>query len=103
LDDFGKGYSSLTYLRLLPLEQLKIDRSFVRDMLLDNRGLTIVKAIINLSAGMGLSVMAEGVETSEQREMLSLLGCNAYQGFLYGRPVPVNEFESLLTQTASAA
>lgn len=103
LDDFGTGYSSLTYLRLLPLEQLKIDRSFVRDMLLDARGLTIVKAIIDLSTGMGLSVMAEGVETKEQQELLSQLGCKAYQGFLFGRPVPINEFEALLMPTVSAA
>lgn len=96
LDDFGTGYSSLTYLRRLPLGQLKIDRSFVQDMLLDTRGRTIVKAIIDLSAGMGLSVLAEGVETREQQELLAQLGCNTYQGFLFGRPVPIEEFEALL-------
>lgn len=101
LDDFGTGYSSLAYLRRLPLEQLKIDRSFVQDML-DVRGRTIVKAIIDLSAGMGLSVMAEGVETQEQQELLSQLGCKAFQGFLFSRPVPIDEFEALLMQTASA-
>jgi diguanylate cyclase (GGDEF)-like protein len=101
LDDFGTGYSSLTYLRRLPLGQLKIDRSFVQDMTLDTRGRTIVKAIIDLSAGMGLSVLAEGVETKEQQELLAQLGCKAYQGFLFGRPVPIDEFEALLMSTAS--
>jgi EAL domain-containing protein (putative c-di-GMP-specific phosphodiesterase class I) len=96
LDDFGTGYSSLSYLRRLPLEQLKIDRTFVQDLLVDDSGRAIAQAIISLSRVMGLSVIAEGVETVEQRDYLADLGCHSYQGFLFSRPLPVEEFEHLL-------
>jgi EAL domain-containing protein (putative c-di-GMP-specific phosphodiesterase class I) len=95
LDDFGTGYSSLSYLRRLPLEQLKIDRTFVQDLLVDDSGRAIAQAIISLSRVMGLSVIAEGVETEEQRAFLDDLGCHSYQGFLFSKPLPIEEFQFL--------
>lgn len=96
LDDFGTGYSSLSYLKRLPLNQLKIDRVFVRDMLVDLTSGTIAQIIISLGEAMGLSVIAEGVETEMQREFLAGLGCHAFQGYLVSPPLPVEDFEVLL-------
>jgi EAL domain-containing protein (putative c-di-GMP-specific phosphodiesterase class I) len=96
VDDFGTGYSSLAYLKRLPLDQLKIDRSFVRDLLVDASSASIAQAIISLSHALGLSVIAEGVESERQLEILADLGCHAYQGYLFSRPVPLPEFEKLL-------
>jgi EAL domain-containing protein (putative c-di-GMP-specific phosphodiesterase class I) len=103
LDDFGTGYSSLSYLRRLPLDRLKIDRAFVQDILTDTCGGAIAQAIISLSRAMGLPVMAEGVESEEQREYLVALGCHTYQGYLFSRPVPVEEFEKLLDRQVDMA
>jgi diguanylate cyclase (GGDEF)-like protein/PAS domain S-box-containing protein len=96
LDDFGTGYSSLAYLKRLPLDQLKLDGSFVRDMLGDATSRAIAHAIIWLSGEMNLPLLAEGVETEEQRDWLAGLGCHAYQGYLFSRPVPVEQFQLLL-------
>jgi len=100
LDDFGTGYSSLSYLKHLPLDQLKIDRSFVRDVLVDSSSSAIAAAILSLSHAMGLSVIAEGVETREQQELLARLGCHLYQGNLFSVPVPAEEFLQLLDRSA---
>lgn len=96
IDDFGTGYSSLTYLKRMPLDQLKIDRSFVRDVLKDRSSSAIAATIIQLSHALGINVLAEGVETEEQRMALHGLGCQMYQGYLFSPPLPAAGFEQLL-------
>jgi EAL domain-containing protein (putative c-di-GMP-specific phosphodiesterase class I) len=94
IDDFGTGFSSLSYLSKLPVDTLKIDRSFVNDMADGRQGLLVVSTIINLAHSLKLNVVAEGVETAQQAGLLQSLGCDEMQGFLFGRPVPRDIFES---------
>ncbi|MBS1169277.1 MAG: diguanylate cyclase/phosphodiesterase with sensor(s) [Burkholderiaceae bacterium] len=100
LDDFGTGYSSLSYLKRLPINQIKIDQSFVRDLLTDKDDAMIAKTIVNLAIDFGMEVIAEGVETEAQQAFLEQLGCHAFQGYLYARPMPASDLEAFSVKFA---
>ncbi len=94
IDDFGTGYSSLTYLKQLPLDELKIDKSFVRDIATDFNDAIIIETIINMAHNLGIDVIAEGVETEEQRDFLYNKGCRVFQGYYFSRPMTSADFEA---------
>ena len=98
LDDFGTGYSSLAYLKNFPIDQLKIDRAFVKDILIDRNEASIAEAIIKLSQTLGLETIAEGVETLEQRDYLTQLGCEQFQGFLYSKALSLGDVEQYIKE-----
>ena len=102
LDDFGTGYSSLSYLRRLPLDEVKIDQSFVRDIATDRDDAAIVQTIVSMSHTLGLQVIAEGVETAEQLAFLETHRCTQFQGYLFGRPMTVEEMERILESAAAS-
>jgi EAL domain-containing protein (putative c-di-GMP-specific phosphodiesterase class I) len=99
LDDFGTGYSSMSYLKKFDIDYLKIDRSFIRDMTTDAGDRAIAEAIIVMAHKLGLQVIAEGVETVEQRDLLSAANCDFAQGYLFARPMPLTEFEDFLRRS----
>jgi EAL domain-containing protein (putative c-di-GMP-specific phosphodiesterase class I) len=103
VDDFGTGYSSLAYLKRFPVQTLKIDQSFVRDLTTDADGAGIVEAVIAMAKSLKLRAIAEGVETKEQLASLAKLKCNEYQGYYFSKPVPAQDLVRLLKKTTSVA
>ncbi|MCG6122565.1 MAG: EAL domain-containing protein [Microvirga sp.] len=103
LDDFGTGYSSLSYLRRLPIQQIKIDRSFVQDVVTAPRNASLVQNVIRIGRDLGQDVLAEGVETVEQHDFLASAGCKYFQGYLYGRPMTLIDFEKRIELEAKGA
>ena len=96
MDDFGTGYSSLSYFRTFPFDKVKIDQSFVRDMIENHQALAIVRSVIGLGRGLGMPIVAEGVETNEQLPALQEEGCTQAQGYLISRPGPIEHFDGVV-------
>ena len=96
MDDFGTGYSSLSYFRMFPFDKVKIDQSFIRDMIDNPQARAIVRSVIGLGQGLGMPVVAEGVETGEQLDALRAEGCDQVQGYLISRPGPIENFERVV-------
>jgi EAL domain-containing protein (putative c-di-GMP-specific phosphodiesterase class I) len=103
IDDFGTGYSSLAYLRRLPIDQLKIDRAFVRDLALGPEESALAHAIVKLGSLFGLEVVAEGIETPQQSAILQRMGCHSGQGYLYHRPTDIESLLARMLRTRGAA
>jgi len=105
MDDFGTGYSSLSYLRGFPFDKIKIDRSFVRDLIEKPDSIAIIRAVTGLGQSFGMTTTAEGVETQQQLDQMRAEGCTEAQGYFYGKPMPANEIAQLLagTETTTAA
>jgi EAL domain-containing protein (putative c-di-GMP-specific phosphodiesterase class I) len=103
VDDFGTGYSSLAYLRSFPFDKIKIDQSFVREMASDADSEAIVRAVVDLGATLGMTTIAEGVETREELERIRAHGCTEIQGFLFGRPTPLEEVRALIAKQRDGA
>ena len=101
--DFGTGYSSLSYLRILPFDQIKIDKSFIEGILENRTDAFIVSSVLQLGHLIGINVIAEGIETSQQYDLLRSLGCTGFQGYLFGKPMPLAEFESHLKHKSSCS
>ena len=102
MDDFGTGYSSLSYLQSFPFDKIKIDRSFVKDIADGVGSLNIVRAVAAMANGLGMTTTAEGVETKEQLDTVRAEGCTEMQGFLFSRPLPLDELETLLLASSKA-
>ena len=102
MDDFGIGYSCLSYLKQMPLDQLKIDQSFVHNIITDQKDAAICRAIVALAQSLGLSVIAEGVETEIQKNFLASIGCDAYQGYFFSRPISIESFEEYAQSNQAA-
>jgi EAL domain-containing protein (putative c-di-GMP-specific phosphodiesterase class I) len=103
MDDFGTGYSSLSYFRMFPFDKVKIDRSFVADMITNPQARAIIRSVIGLGRGLGVPVVAEGVETPEQLEALREEGCDQVQGYLIARPNPIGHFEGVVLDRSGIA
>jgi EAL domain-containing protein (putative c-di-GMP-specific phosphodiesterase class I) len=100
MDDFGTGYSSLSYFRMFPFDKVKIDQSFIRDMIGNPQARAIIRSVIGLGRGLGMPVVAEGVETAEQLDALRSDGCDQVQGYLIARPNPIDHFERVVIRRA---